>query len=216
MTDDVHQLLGAYVLGGLDAADRERFASHLPDCAACRDELARSAVVPALLRRVDGLWEPDQGPAAEPPAALLAEVRHERSRRRQRHLLVAAAALVVGLLGGALAGGALAGRTPSSDDPALVASLDGAAGSTSSGQVALTAKPWGTAVSMVVRDLPEDGRFELRVVGADGQAQTACSWSATGRPEVTVTGATGLSVASIDRLEVVDAADGEVYAVTRG
>ena len=59
MTDDeLHQLLGAYLLGGLDSADRERFARHLAACEACRDELARSAALPSLLRRAEGLWEP--------------------------------------------------------------------------------------------------------------------------------------------------------------
>ena len=74
----------------------------------------------------------------------------------------------------------------------------------------------GTSIGLVVRDLPTDRRFELRVVADDGSTQTACSWSATDLPEVSVVGATGTAVGAIDRLEVVDAADGEVYAVAHG
>ena len=45
----LRELLGPYVLGGLDADDRARLEAHLPTCAACRDELATYAGLPALL-----------------------------------------------------------------------------------------------------------------------------------------------------------------------
>ncbi|BAS11329.1 anti-sigma-L factor RslA [Arthrobacter sp. Hiyo4] len=53
---ELHQLLGAYVLGGLDPADSQRFEAHLKDCADCRTELAELESLPALL---DALPVPD-------------------------------------------------------------------------------------------------------------------------------------------------------------
>ena len=40
MNTDLHHLLGAYVLGGLDPDDLALFEAHLQDCGACRRELA--------------------------------------------------------------------------------------------------------------------------------------------------------------------------------
>lgn len=57
---ELQLLLGAYVLGGLSATDRRRVDEHLPVCPACREELARFAVVPSLLRLAT---------APEPPVA---------------------------------------------------------------------------------------------------------------------------------------------------
>ena len=42
--DAVRMLLGAYVLGGLDAADRRTVEDHLPNCVTCRDEVAELVV----------------------------------------------------------------------------------------------------------------------------------------------------------------------------
>ncbi|WP_426764463.1 anti-sigma factor family protein [Pseudarthrobacter sp. 1G09] len=56
MTSDPHHLLGAYLLGGLDAGDRAVFESHLGQCRECRDELAGLETLPALL---DALPVPD-------------------------------------------------------------------------------------------------------------------------------------------------------------
>lgn len=56
MTSDPHHLLGAYLLGGLDAGDRAMFESHLGQCRECRDELAGLETLPALL---DALPVPD-------------------------------------------------------------------------------------------------------------------------------------------------------------
>ena len=36
---ELHELLGAYLLGGLDDADKTRFEDHLQQCGMCRSEL---------------------------------------------------------------------------------------------------------------------------------------------------------------------------------
>ena len=87
---DLHHLLGAYVLGGLDSADSQRFEAHLQDCAECRTDLAELESLPALL---DALPVPDAvaltgssriaptaAPATSAPAAVLVEL---AARRRK-------------------------------------------------------------------------------------------------------------------------------------
>jgi anti-sigma factor RsiW len=51
-----HHLLGAYLLGGLDAGDLQAFEAHLQECGQCRSELSVLEKVPVLL---DALPVPD-------------------------------------------------------------------------------------------------------------------------------------------------------------
>ena len=51
--EELRLLLGAHVLGGLDAGDRAAVEEHLAGCASCREEVVRLAPLPGLLRR---LW----------------------------------------------------------------------------------------------------------------------------------------------------------------
>ncbi|MHB8275709.1 MAG: sigma-70 family RNA polymerase sigma factor [Dermatophilaceae bacterium] len=76
--EQVHLLLGAYLLGGLGDTDRQAFEEHLPTCTMCRDELRRIAPVPGLLRR---LQQPTLPPDQLLPA-LLSSVRAQRTRQR--------------------------------------------------------------------------------------------------------------------------------------
>ena len=50
--DGVRILLGAYVLGGVDAVDRRQVKDHLPHCPECCAELVDRATLLALLRRI--------------------------------------------------------------------------------------------------------------------------------------------------------------------
>ncbi|ACL41465.1 putative transmembrane anti-sigma factor [Pseudarthrobacter chlorophenolicus A6] len=68
MTADPHQLLGAYLLGGLDAGERAVFEAHLGRCRACRDELAGLETLPALL---DALPVPDALALTSVPGATI-------------------------------------------------------------------------------------------------------------------------------------------------
>ncbi|HET9347967.1 MAG TPA: zf-HC2 domain-containing protein, partial [Arthrobacter sp.] len=46
---ELHQLLGAYLLGGLEPDEAAAFEQHLGSCAECRLELDELASLPALL-----------------------------------------------------------------------------------------------------------------------------------------------------------------------
>ena len=45
--DSVHQLLGAYLLGGLEPDEARAFEDHLAGCADCRGELEELESLPA-------------------------------------------------------------------------------------------------------------------------------------------------------------------------
>ncbi|MER5395024.1 zf-HC2 domain-containing protein, partial [Saccharopolyspora sp. NPDC002686] len=93
----IRELLGAYVLGGLDPDERRQLEEHLGRCAECREELSGYAGLPGLLHRAGPPPEP-----VEPPESMWAELilkaRTERpaSPRKRRWLLAAAAAVLLG------------------------------------------------------------------------------------------------------------------------
>jgi putative intracellular protease/amidase len=113
--------LGAYVLGGLDPAERDRFEEHLLTCDYCLSEVdafqeVRDLLLPLVGQPVepaepaDGSGDvpaPTEAPSPVPPAVpdedvlteLLADLARERHRRTWRvaAALTAAAALVVAL-----------------------------------------------------------------------------------------------------------------------
>jgi len=49
---DIRLLLGVYVLGSIEPAERAVVDEHLAYCQSCRDELAGMAGLPAMLGRV--------------------------------------------------------------------------------------------------------------------------------------------------------------------
>ncbi len=214
---DPHQLLGAYLLGGLDAGDSRQFEAHLAGCAECRAELAGLESLPALL---DALPVPDavaltaaRPPAAgEPPAApsraVLDELaaRRRKSRRRWVALVgaVAAACLALGL-----AAGPLVNRPPQPDASYSVQSGEGLRFS-----VDLARKTWGTELAVNGSSMPLDGTLSLWIRDRDGGEDRACAWTATPSGRVRVTGATPVQLASIASVELRDGTQQTVAVIT--
>lgn len=200
--EDIKLLLGAYVLGGLDQADLREVQHHLPTCAACRDELAALAVLPGLMRRRrrdDD--EPASTPAAPPqllPALLRqVDVERRRDRRRARGRLAVAAVTVAALTAGS---GAVLSRDAGSGSQVSFALT---AGSATSGQASLLAKPWGTAITVDLAGLPRTGRFVLRTTSRDGTNEQAATWAATANGVARVVGATSISTADVTEVAVL-------------
>ncbi len=103
MSDELHELVGAYALGAIDEADAAAFEAHLDTCVDCQNELFR--LTDTVLGLAD-LEEQLSVAAAEPLAPTepeLATVEDLNSRRRGRWL--AAAAAVAGLVFGLWASG---------------------------------------------------------------------------------------------------------------
>jgi predicted anti-sigma-YlaC factor YlaD len=205
---DLHHLLGAYVLGGLDSADAERFEAHLQTCAQCRADLAELESLPALL---DALPVPDAAaltggprsaaatePATSVPKAVLVELaaRRRKSRRRWVALVGAVAAAFLAL---GVAAGPLLNRPPQPDASYSVQADNGLRFS-----VDLARKAWGTELAVNGSSMPLTGTYSLWVRDRAGGEDRACAWTATPGGRVKVTGATPVQLASIATVELRD------------
>lgn len=201
--DLLREALGAYSLGALEPDEEAAVESHLPDCPACRDELAGLAVLPGLLDRLDpdeveALQGLDTGTDHEP---LFAAIAHER-RRLRRSLWtwrvaagVAAAALLVATLMPARDTAQAAAFEPR---PVVAEASD------TQGQVDVAAQPWGMRITLEVRDLPARRGYGLWAVRDDGHRALAASWSAP--PDggaVRLDGSCYVSVDDLVRFEVI-------------
>jgi anti-sigma-K factor RskA len=108
MSDDVHALVGLYVVDALEDEELAQFEAHLPDCAACADEVAEFR---ATTSRLGGLMAENPPPALRSaimerigairqvsPVASLDEARTRRRASRWIAPALAAAAAVVAIL----------------------------------------------------------------------------------------------------------------------
>jgi anti-sigma-K factor RskA len=186
--DEPHDLLGAYVLGGLDADERRQFEDHLRGCSRCRRDVADCAPLPALLAKVD-------------PADLAADTTDGGSGNTRRWwvagaALAGAAAVAVGIAVVTIPGG-----TPTTTGTYAVEEIAGEV----SGMVTLTPKPWGTAVSLDVTKLPREGVFTLRTMDEHGRMEQAANWAAMPSGRGVVQGSTSIPMSQLRRLNVVDA-----------
>lgn len=198
--DTVKELLGGYLLGGLDELDERRADTHLRHCHLCRDELELLAPVPELLKALpQGVPAPAVRPA--PPVhleSLLHRVRATRRRRARVPWLAAAAAIVVMLV--VSAGLVL---RPGDGGGTTVTFTSGAQSHTA-GRAVLTRKPWGTSVAVKMSDLPLTGLCVLQVVGSDGQVEQAATWGPTTTATAQVTGGSSLPLSSVRAVTVLD------------
>lgn len=178
---DAHQLLGAFVLGGLSAHDHQTFTTHLRTCATCQRETAQLSGLSSLLALVDPATLPhdDRDPLGLPdeatavPGAVLHAVR--RHRLRNRWLLAAAA--VVLAIGGVTGGLTLASRLDGPGADARRVTATGPAGSPTSVQITLVPHGWGTELDVQGRDLPTSGVLYLQVTDRKGRSWELASWS---------------------------------------
>ena len=205
---DSHQLLGAYLLGGLEPDEAAAFEEHLARCTDCRQELDELASLPALL---DAIPVPDAvalGAAAgrEPalsvpaPAAVPRRLLDELSARRRKARLRWTAALAA-VAAACLAAGVLAGplfnQPPKPDASYSVQASDGLQIT-----VGMVKKTWGTELAVDGRSLPADGTFSLWVKDHDGGEDRACAWTATPSGRVRITGATPVQLTNIASVEM--------------
>lgn len=207
----MHHLAGAYVLGGLDARDRELFEQHLVLCGLCAEELSSLQSLPGLLDAVSledalavgathrsdvvGALEGTGGGEVGPFMAKL--VRRRRNARWRATGLVsgaAAACLAIGFLAGS------AGGVPAK--PAVSYTVNVASGPQV--QLGLVKKSWGTELVLGGHGLPTQGILSLWVKDSSGSYDRAASWSATARGRAEVVGATPVAIEKMAGVEIRD------------
>jgi hypothetical protein len=199
----IRPLLGVYVLGAIDPAERSQVDAHLPGCAECREELAGLAGLPALLGRVRfdeaariaGLsnerlppGDPGAGTLVGPGdtenvvelAPLLDRMARRRRTNRWRGLVAAAAVVVVaagtGIGVAEMAGGGASAVTATSRGHWDTAT---ATDPTTHAKVVVryTGMLWGTSLHTEVYGIPAGTTCEFWVLEVGGHKQQAGSWT---------------------------------------
>ncbi|MFJ4210552.1 anti-sigma factor family protein [Paenarthrobacter sp. NPDC089675] len=215
--ETVHQLLGAYLLGGLEPEEARAFEDHLNGCAECRQELEGLESLPALLDAVpaaDAVALTTSGgtqplaPIEPAPQALLVDLsaRRRKSRRRWAAVVgaVAAACLALGFLAGPLLN-----QPPKPDATYSVESGNGLQLT-----VGMVKKTWGTELDVEGRSMPLEGTLYLWVKGRDGAEERTCGWTATPSGRIKITGATPVQLTGIAGVELRDESDKTVASIS--
>ncbi len=217
--NSVHQLLGAYLLGGLEPEEARTFEDHLAKCAECRHELEELESLPALLDAVpaaDAVALAVAGganalsplePEALPEKVLVdLSLRRRKTRRRWAALVgaVAAACLAVGFLAGPLL------NQPPKPDASYSVQSDTGLQLT----VGMVKKNWGTELAVEGRSMPLEGTLYLWVKGRDGAEERTCGWTATQSGRIKITGATPVQLAGIAGVELRDEAEKTVASIS--
>jgi anti-sigma-K factor RskA len=187
---EIRQLLGVYVVGAIDPAERAVVDDHLAECQACRDELASLAGLPALLSRVPltdveriSLDPADLPEPAEPSSELLSSlVRRVSTRRRNRAWRAVAAVAAAAIIA---AGGATAVVQLTAHHPASVATQVASGTSRGGGVSAVvdySATSWGTAMRVRVSGIPPGTTCYFWVI-ANGGRTLARTWTVGTSPQ---------------------------------
>jgi Putative zinc-finger len=174
-------LLGVYLLGAIDPAGRAAVDRHLAQCAECRHELAGMAGLPAMLGRVPVAEVSRPGEPGPPAAAvtpglsrLLGPVAMGRRARRWCGLVLAAVAVVLA----AVLGAGVQHMLDPQPRPVPWLAVSARDGQTlASATVAYSARGWGTALDVRVRQIPPGTTCQLWVTNASGQHAQAGGWT---------------------------------------
>jgi hypothetical protein len=181
---EIRQLLGVYIVGAIDPAERVIVDEHLGQCPQCRDELAGLAGLPAMLSRVPGAdverlaLEPSGLPEmTEPPAellnSLLRRVAAKRRTRLWRGAVAVAASAVIA------AGAATVGTELVTSGSSAVAETASAANAQThvAAVVDYTQTPWhGTTMRVQVSGIKPGTFCDFWIIGPHGRSHAA-SWT---------------------------------------
>lgn len=186
---ETRQLLGVYVVGAIDPAERMTVDEHLGDCPQCRDELASLAGLPAMLSRVPAAdverisLEPSGLPEmTEPSAELLNSLLRKVSAKRRTRLWRGAVAVAASA---AIAAGAATAAIELASPPRPAANEVASASNASTHVAAVvdyTSTPWSsTEMHVGVSGIKVGTTCQFWVVGKNGPAY-AGSWIVRAAP----------------------------------
>ena len=215
----IRPMLGVYLLGAIEPAERAPVDSHLALCSECREELAGLAPLPALLGRMaaaeaGGLspdeieWDRpfDPQPGTDLPR-LLDRAATIRRIRRGRGVAAAAAAVLI------VAGAAVAAQemlnpavSPASGQMAWNAVSARNDLTLASATVDYRAEAWGTALEVRVGKIAAGTTCRLRVTNSRGQEAVAGGWTvAPGNPAAWYPASASFPASSVRSFEVTAA-----------
>lgn len=215
--DEIQQLLGAYVLGGLEPSEREVLENHLAECADCRSEHADLNQLPAVLDTLNS----DEAESTRASHGQQARGEHEmqavvslmdkmtqrrRKERRRAGILVAAVAAACFALGILL--GPVVNTPEQTVDQFTMSGTSGAVV-----EVDLVHKQWGTEIVLDGENLPTSGELTLWITSSNGTVKEVATWTATDGGAVRLTGATATKPAQISGVSIGGAGQGEVASV---
>ncbi|MFI8786550.1 anti-sigma factor family protein [Streptomyces sp. NPDC055105] len=200
---DVHETVGAYVLGVLDDAEASAFEAHLAGCELCARQLEEFAGMEPMLAALADIPEPQGTPARERLGAQLGarpsdqlagrlfdEVAQKRARKRRRgmYLVAAAAALIIGgpltVMAVNDGGSDNVAEAPQPTSPAemffdhmhdRVKATDASTKVTAT--VAMEPKAWGTHAVLELKNVKGPLKCSLIAVGKNGQRETVTTWA---------------------------------------
>ena len=217
---DAEIALGALVLGSLDPAEREAVEAHVASCPTCAAALAEIAPLPGLLHRaalspaelelepapqriLDGALARVRAEEAASGSEAEAKTKNEAPlapvvplRRRRLPLLAAAAVAVLALV----LGGAWWASTTRA--PATVTAMGSSAATGVKAKVVMTPTDEGTTLDLTLSGVKPGEHCSLVAVGSDGTTEVTSTWVANYEGEATITGATGISMADIERFDI--------------
>ena len=216
---------GVYILGALAPGDRAEYERHLPTCSSCRHSVARLAVLPGLLGRLDRerALADVKVPASVLPRVLLAAATRQRADGVRRRWFAAAAAAVAASMAVVVgitvhvADTRVVGSPPVTSSapvtttapPVIMTSMRSATGTQLpvSAEGGLVPIMGGTRVEMKCRYVESDQghvwTVRLMVFPRNGTGMEQIgSWVARDGQELSVTGVTHFTPAQIERVEL--------------
>lgn len=202
MSCDQSVLLGAYLLGAVSATERESLDRHLNECKICQAELVGLAPLPGLLSRVS-VEDLEDEPAAElPPPELPARPRRRGWMPRRRWVFAMATACLL-ILAVAVGGLILPGSRHPETSPATAVLTGSDATTGVRGTATVTARRWGTGVSLRLQYVQLSAHCRLVVNTRNGTSEVAGSWVATSRLDDTdIPGASSVRLNQIASMDV--------------
>ncbi len=226
----LRELLGAYALGHLAAAEEQTVRAHLDGCASCRTELAELEPLVGLLDAVDPAHfdTPPHPPAdlglriqqaisseARRPAAVV----RPAGRRLARVAAAVAAAVAVGVSGG-LVGRGTAPPPPSSEPDApqleaVVLEPPRGSGGPDVESAGLVSHTWGVELRIVADGFPAGETFRAAFRDeASGELRPAGAFIGTGPVSMTCNLQSAILRDDVSEVVVLDADGDEVLGAT--
>jgi anti-sigma factor RsiW len=179
--EQLRELLGAFVLGGLEPEEHRAFSRHLRTCSDCQREAGQLSGLPALLELArPGGGQPAEAPVGvSPPVSLTTRIHRDRRRRRFASAgLVAAVAILCLAVGFVTRPLVIDDNAPPVAQGTTVAAV-GIGSSPVQGAVTVVSKQWGTQLELQAGQLPTTGTMALWVVESDGHTYQVATWYAT-------------------------------------